>query len=44
MEDKPKNKIVEPKKEEPDEFIMGILGNEGSNEGNKTSEKKEGNS
>ena len=44
MEDKLKNKIVEPKKEEPDEFIMGILGNEGSNEGNKTSEKKEGNS
>ena len=44
MEDKLKNKIDEPKQEDRDEFIMIILGNEGSNEGNKTSEKKEGNS
>ena len=44
MEDKLKNKIDEPKQEDPDEFIMRILGNEGSNEGNMISEKKEGNS
>ena len=44
MEDKLKNKIDEPKQEDLDEFIMRILGNEGSNEGNMISEKKEGNS
>ena len=44
MEDKLKNKIDEPKQEDPDEFIMRIYGNEGSNEGNMISEKKEGNS
>ena len=40
MEDKLKNKIDEPKQEDLDEFIMRILGNEGSNEGNMISEKK----
>lgn len=44
MEDKLKNKIDEPKQEDPDEFIMIIPGNEGSNEGNIISVKKEGNS